>query len=347
VEADGSGVLIVNASTVLHLNASAVEHALLLIRGKPEGDAAQEIAARYRVSYGRALADHEALRAKILTLATTPDLDPVLFLEMDRTEPYPADLSAPYRLDLALTYRTTPGAPADPRARRHVDRELTTEEWKQILDEAWKAGIPHVTFTGGEPTLRDDLTELIGHAEMLGQVAGLLTDGRRLQDASYLGALSQAGLDHILVTLDPADPASMEGLKAAIACDVYTSAHITLSPETAAQAPGLLEKLRALALPAVSLSATEQTPELTARLAEARAAAARLGLSLVWDLPAPYSALNPMALELEAPPQGAGRAFLYVEPDGDVLPAQGVDHVLGNLLRDGWSAIWRAAQAQP
>jgi hypothetical protein len=347
VEPDGSGVLIVNASTVLHLNASAAEHALLLIEGKPEGEAAQVIAARYRVSYGRALTDHEALRAKILTLATTPDLDPVLFLEMDRAEPYPRDISAPYRIDLALTYRTTPGAPADPRARRHVDRELTTEEWKQILDEAWKAGIPHVTFTGGEPTLRDDLTELIEYAEKTGQVAGLLTDGRRLQDASYLSGLSQAGLDHILITLDPADPASMEGLKAAIASDVYTSAHVTLSPKTAAQAPGLLESLRALALPAVSLSASEETPELSTRLAEARAVAARLGLSLVWDLPAPYSALNPLALELEAPPRGAGRAFLYVEPDGDVLPAQGVDRVLGNMLRDGWPAIWGAAQALP
>jgi MoaA/NifB/PqqE/SkfB family radical SAM enzyme len=187
---------------------------------------------------------------------------------------------------------------------------------------------------------------LIDHAEKLGQVTGLLTDGRRLREAAYLDDLSQAGLDHILVTVDPADPASMEGLKAAIACDVYTSAHVTLSPETAAQAPGLLESLRALDLPAISLSATEPTKELTDRLAEARATAARLGLSLVWDLPAPYSALNPLALELETPPQGAGRAFLYVEPDGDVLPAQGVDHVLGNMLRDGWPAVWQAARAR-
>jgi MoaA/NifB/PqqE/SkfB family radical SAM enzyme len=81
-------------------------------------------------------------------------------------------------------------------------------------------------------------------------------------------------------------------------------------------------------------------------LGEARAAAARLGVPLVWDLPAPYSNLNPLALELETPPQGAGRAFLYVEPDGDVLPGQGIDHVLGNLLRDDWASIW-AATKQP
>ncbi len=51
-------------------------------------------------------------------------------------------------------------------------------------------------------------------------------------------------------------------------------------------------------------------------------------LELVWDLPVPYSSNNPVSLELEkegnqAFVEGAGKAWLYVEPDGDVLPAQG------------------------
>lgn len=344
VEADGSGILIVNAATVLHLNASATEHALHMIEGKSAEATARAVASRYRVSRRRALADHQTFRARILTIATTPEIDPVLFLGMDRTDPYPENLTAPYRIDLALTYRTTPGAAPDPRVRRRVDRELTTEEWERVLDNCWQAGIPHVTYTGGEPTLRDDLVELIGHTQKLGQVSGLLTDGRRLTDASYLSALSQAGLDHILVTLDPSDPASMGGLKAAIASDIYTAAHITLSPVTIPDAAALLEELASLPLPAVSISASQETPELVARLGEARAAAARLGISLIWDLPAPYSALNPMALELERPVHGAGRAFLYVEPDGDVLAGQGADRVLGNMLRDDWPAVWAAAQ---
>ncbi len=32
---------------------------------------------------------------------------------------------------------------------------------------------------------------------------------------------------------------------------------------------------------------------------------------------------------------------LYVEPDGDVLPAQGIaNQILGNLLRDPWEKIY-------
>jgi len=66
-------------------------------------------------------------------------------------------------------------------------------------------------------------------------------------------------------------------------------------------------------------------------------------MKLVWDLPVPYSAQNPFALEHEEdelPPQGEGKAWLYVEPDGDVLASQGEPRVMGNLLTDDWSAIW-------
>ena len=69
-----------------------------------------------------------------------------------------------------------------------------------------------------------------------------------------------------------------------------------------------------------------------------------MNLRLIFDLPVPYSAAHPVALETaeDAEPAGAGKAWLYVEPDGDVLPAQGLaDQILGNLLRDAWEKIYR------
>jgi MoaA/NifB/PqqE/SkfB family radical SAM enzyme len=63
-----------------------------------------------------------------------------------------------------------------------------------------------------------------------------------------------------------------------------------------------------------------------------------------WDLPVPYSESNPVAVEVEDDevPAGAGRAWLYVEPDGDVLPAQGeADKVMGNFLSDPWEKIYK------
>ena len=61
-----------------------------------------------------------------------------------------------------------------------VKQELSTEQWKAIMDKAWAAGIPHVIFTGGEPTLRDDHPDLVAYAEELVQVTVLNTNGRSL-----------------------------------------------------------------------------------------------------------------------------------------------------------------------
>ncbi len=342
IDPDGQAILVVNAATILHLNASAAAHALLMIRGVGERDAAREIAGRYRVARGRALDDARRLRDQVLTIATTPELDPVLYLGVDRQDPHRARPSAPYRVDLALTYRIGAGGETDPLARRRVDRELTTDEWKRILQEAWTAGIPHVTFTGGEPTLREDLAALIAEAEALGQVTGVLTDGRRLASGDLLERLSQSGLDHLLVTLDPADPASEAGLRRAIASDVFTAAHWTLTRANASDVGGKLQALHEMGLRAISLSTAESGETMAGALTRARDAAAHLGLDLVWDLPVPYSASNPIHLELEEAAPVAGRASLYIEPDGDALSAQGIDRVLGNVLREGWSQIWAA-----
>ena len=85
----------------------------------------------------------------------------------------------------------------------------------------------------------------------------------------------------------------------------------------------------------VSLSAAD--PQLSEALAKGRDQLAALGMGLVWNLPVPYSAIHPVALEAgDALIEGAGRAWLYIEPDGDLRPAQGNPDVLGNLLRDDW-----------
>ncbi len=343
LEPDGSGVLIVNASIILHLNPTAAAHAYEWIRGASEEAAARAVAARYRVGFRRARRDQQWLREQVLTLATTPELDPVQFLDLERREPHEARPSSPLRLDLALTYRIGPGGAFDRLARKRVDRELTSEEWQQILTSAWGAGIPHVTFAGGEPTLRADLVALIEHAERLGQVTGLLTDGRRLAEPALMTALSQAGLDHILVAVEMDDPATLDGLRAALASDVFTAAHLTLTPTPSQDLATPIRHLADMGLLNLSLSATDRSPETAQRLSEARDFAANLGLDLVWDLPAPYAAINPISLELDLPPEHPTHASLYVEPDGDVLPAQGIGRVLGNALRDSWSALWAAA----
>lgn len=338
---NGSGVLIVNASTVLHLNPTATEYAYHFIRGNAPEEAAKEIAARYRVSKGMALEDYNDFADRIRTLISTPDLDPVSFLDFERVTPHSAALTAPLRLDCALTYRLPADSEPEYAPTKRVSRELSTDEWRTIMDKAWGAGIPHIIFTGGEATLREDLPDLIAHAEKNGQVCGLLTDGLKLADKEYLDLLLQTGLDHLLFLLQPDQDASWIALENIMAEDIFVTVHLTLNEHTAKNAEVTLERLAALGIQSLSLTVSDNS--LLETYNGIRDKAAALELTLKFDLPVPYSAYNPVTYETQEDnvPAGAGKSWLYVEPDGDVLPTQGSsDKILGNLLNDGWEKIY-------
>jgi hypothetical protein len=342
LEPDGSGLLVVNASTLLHLNQTAAEFAYHLVIQTPEEQVEHEIADRYRVSHDQAHQDYKQLKDRIETLISTDDLDPEMFLDFERTAPHTHKISAPYRLDCALTYRL-PEAAANVSLipPKHINNELSTDQWCGIFDKAWGIGIPHIILTGGEPTLRDDLPELIAHTEANGQVVGLLSDGLKLANPAYLQALLQTGLDHLMLTLIPDDEISWNALTNVLSADLFVAVHHTLTLHNVVYTSQILERLAKLGVKAISLSASD--PALHTSLIEFHNTIASLGLKLIWDLPVPYSAFNPVALEtqLDDLPGGAGHSWLYIEPDGDVLPAQGVNQMLGNILKDPWETLWR------
>jgi len=338
---DGSGIFILNASTVLQLNPTAAEYAYHFIHGTEPEQAVKQIAGRYRVSRDTARQDYQGFIERIETLIATPDLDPVSFLDFERAAPHSADLSSPLRLDCALTYRLRADSNAEYAPAKRVDRELGTDEWRTILDKAWQAGIPHITFTGGEATLRDDLPELIAHAEKNGQVCGLLTDGLKLTDKDYFDLLLQTGLDHILFLLQPEDAKSWGALEQIMAEDIFVTVHLTLNERNITNAEQTLERLAKLEVKSLSLTGSDAS--LRDTYDAIRDKAATLGLTLKFDLPVPYSVSNPVVYEAgeNAIPEGGGKAWLYVEPDGDVLPSQGsLEQVLGNMLWDEWNKIY-------
>jgi hypothetical protein len=339
LQPDGSGVLVVNAATVLHLNPTAAECAYHFIKGTAPEAAAKEIASRYRINRKTALEDYNDFAARIQRLMTTTDLDPEAYLDFERVSPHSVDLSAPLRLDCALTYRLPAGTQTDYAPVKRVDRELTTDEWISILDKAWEFGIPHITFTGGEATLRDDLVDLIARAEKNGQVCGLLTDGLKLADKNYLELLLKTGLDHILFLLQPDNNDSWKALETVIAEHIFVTVHLTVTQDNTSNSMQVLERLASLGVRSLSLTSVDsQVP-----VSDLQNKAASLGLTLKHDLPVPYSANHSVALETadDNIADGAGKTWLYVEPDGDVLPAQGMaERILGNLLRDPLKKIY-------
>ena len=77
-------------------------------------------------------------------------------------------------------------------------KELTTEEWKKVIDICRKNCIPQLTFTGGEPTIREDLVELVDYAKWF--VTRLNTNGVLLTK-ELCQKLYEASLDSVQVTL--------------------------------------------------------------------------------------------------------------------------------------------------
>ena len=342
VEPDARGLLILNGSTVLHLNQTATEYIYHLTAKTDPDDVARSIAKRYGISRAQAKKDFDTLIRQINALIHKPDLDPVSFLNFDPSDLYSGAISAPYRLDCALTYRVpdegdTVYAPID-----RVKFELQQHDWEITLQKAADAGIPHVVFTGGEPTLRMDLVDLITFSSKLGMVTGLITNGLYLTDPIFLQTLLLSGLDHLMLILNPNEEHSWDALSAVMAEDLSVTVHLTVTPDISYSDGVALNRLTQLGVTKISLSASETG--LSDQLAQVRQLIAERNLQLVWDLPVPYSNLHPVALELagdDPAPTGAGMAILYVEPDGDVLYNQGNPEVIGNLYSDPWASIWQ------
>jgi pyrroloquinoline quinone biosynthesis protein E len=119
---------------------------------------------------------------------------------MNETLPISFQVAAPPPLGLLaeLTHRCPLQCPycANPLEMERAAAEMDTAAWRRVLDEAAALGVLQVHFSGGEPTARRDLLELVQHAAQVGLYSNLITSGVMLDPAS-LGALAEAGLDHV------------------------------------------------------------------------------------------------------------------------------------------------------
>lgn len=79
--------------------------------------------------------------------------------------------------------------------------ELTSGEVMTGLDKVHANGCRVVNFTGGEPTLRDDLETLVAHASRLGMWTSIVTNGLTMTRRRMTG-LRRAGLDNLFISLD-------------------------------------------------------------------------------------------------------------------------------------------------
>ena len=226
-----------------------------------------------------------------------------------------------------------------------------------------------MTFTGGEPTLRADLVELVEVAQWF--VTRLNTNGRLLTP-ELCRRLYEASLDSVQVTLYSHDPTvhnalvgaegfddTVAGIRNAVAAGLSVSVNTplcSLNTDYAATVrfvhelgvryvtcSGLIPSGSAEGAESRATRLTEE--QLTDVLRRAVTVAEELGMEMDFTSPGwlKEETLRSLGLTL-VPSCGACLSNMAIAPDGGVIPCQSwlSSQPLGNMLTDDWDKIWQS-----
>ena len=281
---------------------------------------------------------------------------------------------APMGMLLELTHRCPLQCPycSNPLDLERAAAELDTATWLRVLDEAADLGVLQIHFSGGEPTARRDLPELVKRAAERQLYSNLITSGVLL-DAGALARLAEAGLDHVQLSFQDVQPANANRIggyaggheKKLVVAGLVRAAGLPLTVnfvvhrqnlDRLGEMIALAEQLGAgrievahvqyygwsLANRAALMPARAQLDAATAMVQEARI---RLRGRMLIDYVVPdYYASEPKGCM-----GGWGRRFLNVSPAGRVLPCHAAETLPGfdwpNIREQSLRAIWEGSEA--
>ena len=294
---------------------------------------------------------------------------------------YAPYMKAPHRMDLLVSAMTKDGSWHCNQKCVHCyaagqtlaeEKELDTAEWKRIIDKCREAGIPQITFTGGEPTMREDLTELIDYSKWF--VTRLNTNGIKLTK-DYCRELKKASLDSMQITFYSCDEEihnklvganryqnTVQGIENAIAEGLNISINTplcTLNKDYVktleflkekgvryVTCSGLITTGNATEAESVSLQLSgEQIQEI---LKEAVGYCHRNGMEISFTSPGWIPEEFFKEYGLMTPNCGACLSNMAITPSGNVVPCQSdlSGEPLGNMLTDSWESIWNSESCQ-
>jgi radical SAM protein with 4Fe4S-binding SPASM domain len=368
-------MLWINGQDLLLLNKTAAEfiEAFIEVMSRHRdsldtGEFKQEIAGHMQSRYPKVPAealikDFDNIYGSLMKISQGACPVSEMCLEIQETDP--RLWTAPPRMDLALTYSCNNNCYFCYTGGPRKVKELNTADWKKIITKIWDSGIPQIVFTGGEPTLREDLVELIEHSKEF--VTGLVTNGRKL--AALAGALNRAELDYVQVSLESHLPEihdkmvgvrgawkeTRDGIAAALKNNLSVITNTTLTKDNLEHFPDLIRSGSELGLKMMACNtlicsgrgtcsqkdAGVSPEELKTVLSKAIEIARNAGVKLEWYSPTCYKQFNPLDFGFGTKACSAAQYNMTVEPDGSVIPCQSwFKEKLGNILKDDWTDIW-------
>lgn len=364
VDSQMKGVLLIDASKLVFLNGTAIDLVRCALEERSPRDAIRYMMRRYKkVKKDTISADYSRIRSQ-LSGFLKGNADVIRTIGTENPSIGADELPSPYRMDLALTYRCQNDCDHCYNETKEK-KELSVEQWKTIISRLWDEGIPHIVFTGGEPTLYPGLDQLIAKSEEFGQVTGLITNGRSLGKPGYLRELVKLGLDHVQITVlsnseDRHDKLTgatgswketIQGLKTALAEDLYVSTNTTIMRKNLKDVEATMRFLIELGVKNIAFNVIIRSgkgesvegisfDEMCGILKRLKAIGDESGINMIWYSPTPYCEFNPVNQGFGIKQCTACSINMAVEPDGTVLPCQSYYEPLGNILTDPWEKIW-------
>jgi 12,18-didecarboxysiroheme deacetylase len=142
-------------------------------------------------------------------------------------------------------------------------RELTTGQAREMIDDLASFGCPVLLISGGEPLSRPDLMELIGHARQAGMRAVLSTNGTLIDEATA-ARLSEMGLSYVGISLDGlgevndrfrgqvgAFDAAMRGIRNCQSAGLKVGLRLTMNRRNAGEIPAIFDLIQRERIPRV------------------------------------------------------------------------------------------------
>ena len=302
--------------------------------------------------------------------------DPEADIEKLSIRAYRDNMTAPHRMDLMVSAMTDSCGKWQCNQKcvfcyaagqqMGKTKEMTTEQWKQAIDRLDAARVPMVTFTGGEPTQRADIAELVGYAKRM--VTRLNTNGVNLTP-ELDQQLKVAGLDSVQVTLYSHDEAvhnalvgsnhhadTIQGIRNAVAAGLDISINTPLCKKNA-DYERTLAFIYSLGVRFVTVSGLICTgmaginhkeydltsDELFEIIKTANEFCNAHEMEIDFTSPGLINAEKLDELGMNVPMCGACLSNMAIAPDGTVVPCQswlGADASLGNILTDPFKRIW-------
>jgi len=264
-------------------------------------------------------------------------------MDMSATQP---PRYRPFGLLAELTYRCPLHCPycSNPVQLTRTGVELTTGEWRRVIDEASTMGVVHILFSGGEPLLYKDLAELVASAREVGMYTNLITSALGLNHRRA-EQLRDAGLDSVQISFQADDAELADAIAGTKAYNRKLAAArlvrelelpLTINAvlhraniDRLAQIIALAEQLDAQRLELANtqfygwafknkeaLLPTRAQIQAAERIAVAAQRRLRGKMEVLYILPDYYGTRPKPCMH------GWGQRYLTINPSGDVLPCQ-------------------------